>query len=226
MNWLDDIYDRRFAVFVVSLAAVIFGNLIMPEAIFKSVFAPVFLVINILSGILLVYKNKRARIFYLFILCFLVLSFLINAFVDDDWIGTTHIRFILIFLFYTLVTKEIIVQVWSAEKVNETVILGLISGYICLGLLGYFMFMSIEIIEPGSFDGIANGIVQTELLQQDLLYFSYITLLTIGYGEITPVSGLARDASMLIGLLGQFYMVIITAIVVGKFLNQKPSDKD
>ena len=52
------------------------------------------------------------------------------------------------------------------------------------------------------------------------MYYSYITLLTIGYGDILPVSALAHKAAILIGLMGQIYLVVITAIVVGKYINQ------
>lgn len=222
MNWLEDLYERRFIVFVTSLAAIMFGNLLMPEAFYKNLFAPIFLVINILSGILLVYKKRRTKTFYMLILLLLVFAYVVEFFANSTASWVNYLRFTLFFLFYGLVTREIVVQVWSAQKVNETVILGVVSGYICLGLLGSFMFISIEFLEPGSFAGIATGNGQAELIQQDLLYFSYITLLTIGYGDILPVSSLAKNATVLIGLLGQFYLVIITAIVVGKFLSQDP----
>jgi hypothetical protein len=52
------------------------------------------------------------------------------------------------------------------------------------------------------------------------MYFSYVTLLTIGYGDIYPISRIAHKASLLIGLAGQLYLVIITSIVVGKYINQ------
>ncbi|MGI9547949.1 MAG: ion channel [Flavobacteriaceae bacterium] len=126
------------------------------------------------------------------------------------------------FLFFALVTLEVISQVWHSAHVDRTVILGVMSGYICLGLLGFFLFMSIEIIEPGSIKGISEGVTSMGG-RSDILYFSYISLLTIGYGEIVPTSDLSKSASVLLGLLGQFYMVIITAIVVGKFLSQGPS---
>ena len=96
-------------------------------------------------------------------------------------------------------------------------ILGLISGYISLGILGFFVCLSIEIGSPGSFDGLS---VVTSALTDEMIYYSFITLLTIGYGDIVPVSILAQKASILIGVLGQVYLVIITAIVVGKYLNQ------
>ena len=45
--------------------------------------------------------------------------------------------------------------------------------------------------------------------------------MTIGYGDIIPDTSLAQKASILIGMVGQFYLMIITAIVVGKYINQK-----
>jgi hypothetical protein len=55
----------------------------------------------------------------------------------------------------------------------------------------------------------------------ELLYYSYVTLMTIGYGEIVPITSIARKASILIGLMGQIYLVVLTAIIVGKYINQK-----
>ncbi len=57
------------------------------------------------------------------------------------------------------------------------------------------------------------------------MYYSYITLLTIGYGDILPVTTLAQKAAMLIGLSGQIYLVVITAIVVGKYISQSQDMK-
>ena len=120
------------------------------------------------------------------------------------------------FLFYALVTVELIKQVWHAKIISKNVILGLISGYISLGLIGFFICLSIELIHPNSFTGILNGTSLTE----GLMYYSYITLMTIGYGDILPVTPTAQKAAILIGLIGQIYLVVLTAIVVGKYINQ------
>jgi voltage-gated potassium channel Kch len=58
-------------------------------------------------------------------------------------------------------------------------------------------------------------------VQDKLLYFSFITLLTIGYGDMVPLTPIAQKTTIFIGLSGQMYLTIITAIVVGKFLNKK-----
>ncbi len=126
------------------------------------------------------------------------------------------IKMLTYFLFYIVVTIEIIKQVWKANKVNKNVIFGLISGYVSLGLIGFFICLSIEMVYPNSFLGLIEGISITE----NLMYYSYITLLTIGYGDILPVSALAHKAAILIGLIGQMYLVVLTAIVVGKYINQ------
>lgn len=225
MNGLDQLYKKRFTVFIISLCAILFGNLIFPEKLYQLIIAPLFLIINILTGILLVYKKSKAKKLYVSLLLVILLTYLMENLVSGSESLLNYLRFGFFFLFYAIVTVEVISQVWRADKVNETVILGLISGYICLGLLGSFLFMSIEIIEPGSYSGISEGI-NSASSRASLIYFSYITLMTIGYGEIAPTSELARSASVLLGLLGQFYLVIITAIVVGKFLGQKMLDSD
>ena len=139
-----------------------------------------------------------------------------NIIVNENGLMFNFIKMSSYFLFYVLVTFELIKQVWKSSVVNENVIIGLISGYISLGLLGFFICISIEMVSPGSFLGFTEGGSLTE----NAMYYSYITLLTIGYGDILPVSSVAKNASILIGLTGQIYLVVITAIVIGKYISQ------
>ena len=130
------------------------------------------------------------------------------------------VRFTLYFLFYVIITFEIIKQVWRISEVSKDLIMGVISGYISLGLVGFFIFMAIEISHPGSFDSaLLTDTLTINEKADSLLYFSYITLMTIGYGEVIPVATAAQKASILLGLLGQFYLVIITAVTVSKYIN-------
>jgi voltage-gated potassium channel len=48
--------------------------------------------------------------------------------------------------------------------------------------------------------------------------------MTIGYGDISPITPIAQKATIFIGLIGQFYLVVLTAIVVGKYINQKSTN--
>ncbi len=220
MKLLHQLYPIRFTLFVISLVAVLFGTLIIPSGLFESVFAPLFFIVNILTGIVLISKKKIQRRVFIVLLFITILTYILSALFEQEPEILTYVRFCLLFLFYCLVTLEIIAQVWLSKQVNSNVILGLICGYICLGLLGFFICTSIELVEPGSFKGLVERQVNIDENREGLVYFSYITLLTIGYGDILPATKIARNAAILLGLMGQFYMVILTAIVVGKFINQ------
>ena len=136
------------------------------------------------------------------------------------------LQLVTLFLFYAVVSLEIIRQVWHASSVNKNVILGLISGYVSLGLIGFFVCVCIETASPNSFDGIFTGEKHSHVLTDRLMYYSYITLLTIGYGDIQPATPLAQKAAILIGLIGQLYLVIITATIVGRYISEFSQTKN
>jgi hypothetical protein len=92
------------------------------------------------------------------------------------------------------------------------------SGYIALGLIMSFMFVIINHYYPYSFSGVNFNNVDYAGKVDTFLYFSYVTLMTLGYGDIYPLTPIAQKATILCGLIGQFYLVIITAVIVGKFM--------
>ena len=226
MTLLHKLYGHRFIFFDVSLIMILCGPLIIPSALFESIFAPLFFSINILAGILLISKKKGPQKIFIVVLIGTILTYVISALYQSEAEHFSYVRFFILFLFYCLVTWEIISQVWKSVYVNETVILGLIGGYLCLGLIGFFICNSIEMITPGSFNGIVERTVNLGENREGLFYFSFITLMSIGYGDIAPVGYVARNAAVFIGLIGQFYAMILTAIVVGKFINQLNTKTD
>ncbi len=199
---------------------ILFGSLVFPLELFTQLLSPLFLLLNISAGILLISKKKKLVWFFLVLFAGALFTF------GKDFIAPSptpvnsfeFVRMGVYFLFFATVTYEIILQVWKASHVNKNVIIGLMCGYVSLGLVFFFVFLSIEMAHPGSFEG--PLITDTSFAQRldSLLYYSYITLLTIGYGEIIPVTQVAQKAAILTGLAGQFYLVIITAVVVEKYI--------
>jgi uncharacterized membrane protein len=59
------------------------------------------------------------------------------------------------------------------------------------------------------------------LLQNDMTYFSLVTLATVGYGDILPRSETARMMAMIEAVVGQFYVAVIVAVFVGMYANQR-----
>ena len=106
------------------------------------------------------------------------------------------------------------VTVFSHIVRDERVTLNTVYGAVCVYLLLVFfwaiVFSLIEEADPGSFAA-ANGI---ENRISDFLYFSMVTQTTLGYGDITPVSALARSLGSLQAAIGQVFLVVTVARLV------------
>ena len=211
-------YTYRFEMFLASLVFNLFGILLFNVELFNTYLLPIGLLLNFALGINLISKRKtRLIISFMFIVTVFTSGF---QMFDIDISNVSILRFLFYFLFYVVITFEIIKQVWRINEVGKDLIMGVISGYICLGLVGYFIFMAIEISHPGSFQStLFTESFSINQKSDGLLYYSYITLLTIGYGEIVPITTAAQKAAVFLGLLGQFYLVILTAVTVGKYIN-------
>ncbi|WP_299212328.1 ion channel [uncultured Aquimarina sp.] len=216
---MKKLYPYRFELFLFSQIAILFGSLLVPGNFFEIVISPLLFLINLVAGVLLISKKKKLMWFFIALLIVSGVVFSADIFDSQNSKPLKFLNMGTYFLFYTMVTFEIIKQIWETKVVNKNMIFGLISGYISLGLISFFICLSIELAYPGSFEGLNATMSQQQQFTERIMYYSYITLMTIGYGEIVPVTSLAQKGSILIGLIGQFYLVIITAVVVGKYIS-------
>ncbi len=113
----------------------------------------------------------------------------------------------IIFLFFLLAT--LIIQVFKKGVVTAHRIRGAIVVYLLLGGMWSFFYFMVALTTPHAFNwpvGLAAGDVQE--VQQALTYFSFTTLTTTGFGDITPAIPLTRTLAMFEALAGQLYVVI------------------
>ena len=213
----------RFEIYLISFMLILFGDLFFPERIFSSYINPLLSLLALAAGYVILSVRKKTRLLYGTLFFIALISQVLQLFEVGQDIHSIRVAHYFIFAaFFTMVTATIIIQVWKTKQVNDNLIFGVMGGYISLGLVAFFLLLGIEYAEPQSFQGINP---EGSSLYKDLLYFAYITLMTIGYGDIAPVGALARKAAVLIGLWGQFYLVIITALVVGKYLTSEQGNK-
>lgn len=220
MKRFDSLYRIRFEMFFFSILLIVFGSLIFPEQLFQDEIIHVFFLLNILSGIVLVSKTRNLLYSYgiIFLIGVLAFAYTLNRSLAVE-VDFKVLRLSVYVLFYGLITWEMGRQVLRAERVGKNVIIGVMSAFISLGLITFFIFLSIELLHSGSFGGNALLGATMEQSSDTLLYFSYITILTIGYGDVVPITPIAQKATVLAGLIGQFYLVIIVAVVVGKYIS-------
>lgn len=122
-------------------------------------------------------------------------------------------------MFFTLGVVSVIRQIAGANDVTERVILGSITGYLLVGLI-FSMFVSlIMLFDPGAFNFPKINTNETLHISHlnEYIYFSFITLCTVGYGDVVPVEPYSRSLSVLISVAGQLYIAVVIALLVGKY---------
>ena len=152
----------------------------------------------------------------LFVLIFLVPFFSKIIFSNSI---TALIGLLAYLMFNGLIFIETLKQIVRKEEITESVIFGSLSGFLLLIVISTFSFLLLEHQTPGSLNNIL-GTTIPEIYHQ-IVYFSSITLSTIGYGDITPKTDNARLLAAFWGIIGQFYMVTIVAIIISKFTSKK-----
>ncbi|MEM8895385.1 MAG: ion channel [Bacteroidota bacterium] len=204
--------------------AVLFGSLFFPDEVFNDIIHPILFLLTIGAAINLIFSD-RISMWFLVVLFILSISlFGLDMLSKSGSSDTIIIRTIVHFIFSGTVTTSLIKQVWIARRVDKNVIMGLISGYISLGLVAFFLFLLIELINPGAFTGELMNNGSLEMRAESILYYAFITLLTIGYGEIVPVISVAQKAAILTGLAGQFYLIIVMTVVLEKYTRHSKNE--
>lgn len=120
-------------------------------------------------------------------------------------------------LFFIIIVLKLLIQIAGSKEVDSAVILESISGYLLLGVLFTFLSTFVSHMDPSAFYFPGGGNPNPS----DLMYFSFVTLTTLGYGDVLPILPQARSLALLIAVSGQLYLTIVIAILVGKFLISK-----
>ena len=127
-------------------------------------------------------------------------------------------------VFFAFIAVTILALVLRAQTVTEDTVSGALCVYLLIGLVWAFLFMLLESVHPGSFrfgEGVKIATDTAQPFSASLslfVYFSFVTLSTVGYGDILPLTGPARGLATLEGIIGQFYMAVLVARFVGLYI--------
>jgi hypothetical protein len=131
---------------------------------------------------------------------------------------TTGAFFLLSLLLVAAAPVVIARALWQRQVVDVHTVLGAICIYVLIGMSFSFVYTSIGLIGDGAF------FVQTaDATVADYLYFAFITLTTVGYGDFTAAQDLGRAVASLEALLGQIYLVTVVAVLVSRMARAEPA---
>ena len=120
--------------------------------------------------------------------------------------------------FYIFITIAIFSEVIRSRGFQRDSILGIVSVYLLIGITFGSLYDLVETIEPGSFRLNFYGTDDAVGFRR-LLFFSFMTLTSIGYGDITPATDQAQSLAILEGVAGVLYVACLVARVVNAYRN-------
>jgi hypothetical protein len=174
----------------------------------------IFFALMLLTGAYAFSQQKKEFLVALAIALPGVLLELVSHFITSDPIVVIKRIAFALFLAYVLVM--ILSRIFKEKEITEDLITGAICVYLLIGIVWAFGFYFLELAHPVSFSFVTTS-------DQDVasfLYYSFITLATVGYGDIVPVTSPARSLAVLEAVTGQLYLAVTIARLVGIHASQ------
>jgi hypothetical protein len=122
-------------------------------------------------------------------------------------------------VFLSLSISGALVQVFRQDRVDLNKVVGALCIYLLIGAIFALLFQLLEDFLPGSFEGLEGH--EGSALPWRFVYFSFVTLSTLGYGDVLPLTIYAETLAVVEAVLGQFYLAILVAGLVGAYLSDR-----
>jgi hypothetical protein len=187
---------------------------------------PQTLIVTVVSG-WTAWRNIHFRFVPTMIAAAIVIGLGVTAIVFGESFTVVHIIAQTAFLGF--IVGAIVRDIFSSLEVDGNILCGSICVYLLIGVLGGLIFALIELVHPGSFwidpNVAPHNLEGAETDPGFMMYFSFVVLTTVGFGDILPASEAARSASVLIAVAGQLTLVILISRLVGLHIAGSPKAK-
>jgi hypothetical protein len=136
--------------------------------------------------------------------------------------GLVFVHLLTMLVFFCMTIWRALKQVLFTGEIDTNKILGSICIYIMMGLIWALMYVMLAEFDPAAFKD-QQAVPWFDALGH-YIYFSFVSLTTLGYGDITPVAPFARFLVYMEAVAGQFYMTILVASLVGMRISKLVAD--
>jgi hypothetical protein len=215
-NPIQQLFDARFLVLLILLLSMLVLAPFFDEFIQTRILMDVFLT-TIFIFIIYTIRLKRFQAIIAFVLVLpLIIATWSTYFVEIKTVSLlTRIFGALFFAYAAINILRIIVK---SEKVTRETIFAAIVAYLLIALMWAFLYMILELVSPGSFSFPDEGFLGETMRYE---YLSFVTITTLGYGDITPVTDKASALVIVEAVIGQIYLVVLVAWLVGMLVSRR-----
>jgi hypothetical protein len=123
------------------------------------------------------------------------------------------------FCFLLLAIRCIATDVVHGNEISANRVTGAVSLYLLMGMLWAIAYALLEMSSTGSFTGFSEPRAQG--WSNEWVYFSFVTMTTLGYGDLAPLSATARTFAYMQAVFGQFYIAILVAGLVSAYTSRR-----
>ena len=181
----------------------------------------IFITVILISGIYAVSKKKYVPVAASLLSLPLLMSMWLTHFVEIYSLTLIGDCFGILFMAFIVII--ILSHIFKEHRVTYNVIYGAIVAYLLMAITWVFIFSILEGLHPGSF---VIAEVHPEVDRPLFVYYSFVTITTLGYGDITPVTETAKSFSLLEAVTGQLYLAILVARLVGIQISQSMDENN
>jgi hypothetical protein len=208
-----DIQIGRFLFLFTSMVLLFVFRPFLTDRVAISYLMEIFFFLIFLSAVYAISEKRSTLIVALFLVVLTEVLQVLSHTLGIPFFGTLSHMLGGLLLAYT--TAMILLYLFKEDRITRDMIMGAICGYFLMGLVWAFLYSTLEFFQPGSFH-MPSGPIN----QSTFTYYSYVTLTTLGYGEITPISTPARSFAILEAMMGQLYLAVLIARLVGTHIAQ------
>lgn len=213
------IRENKYEFLIFGLIQHLFVGIFLTDLPFyASVIWPINMVILSISCMMIFENKSKTQIGFSIFFSFLVFILpIVLQFVSNDlqlliWLSGIYVAF------FVYVLWEVMRYLMKPSYINKDIISAAGCGIFLLIEIAVFLMQALYYSDPTSFKGISSGNPATTYI--DFVYFSSITITSIGYGDILPSSHSAKLFTSLFGIIGQFYTVVLVGILISKFTSR------
>ena len=188
---------------------------ILPTGDFKmETYSLVFSAIYLVSARIISQNNNNKR--YFIYAGIVILIMWLSDYLDFYYLSL--ISFITSILFLGLTIVLMVIRIAKSKNVGLLEFVEAINIYFVMGIIGSILFQIVHKFVPVESFNIPG---ETLVPITDFIYFSFVTLSTLGYGDISPIEPIAKSLAIFLAIAGQLYLTMIIALLVGKYLSAK-----